>query len=50
MNQINLDSAEMKNFLHHIITNNRYIQNTGKVPVSTEIIGDSGLGKTSIAL
>jgi len=50
MNQINLDSAEMKDFLHHIITNNRYIQNTGKVPVSTEIIGDSGLGKTSIAL
>jgi hypothetical protein len=50
MNQINLDSLEMKDFLHHIIKNNRHIQKGGKVPVSTEIIGDSGLGKTSIAL
>jgi hypothetical protein len=50
MNQINLDSAEMKDFLHHMIKNNRFIQEKGKTPVSTEIIGDSGLGKTSIAL
>ena len=50
MNQINLDANEMKNFLHHIIKNNRFIQEKGKTPVSTEIIGDSGLGKTSIAL
>ncbi len=50
MNQINLDSAEMKDFLHHMINNNRFIQEKGKTPVSTEIIGDSGLGKTSIAL
>ena len=40
----------MKDFLHHIVSNNRYIQEQGKTPVSTEIIGDSGLGKTSIAL
>lgn len=50
MNQISLDSAEMKEFLRHIVNNNRYIQEQGKTPVSTEIIGDSGLGKTSLAL
>ena len=50
MNQVSLDSAEMKNFLQHIIDNNRHIQKTGKKPVATEIIGESGLGKTSVAL
>tara|TARA_R110002020_G_scaffold29571_7_gene93218 strand:- start:10152 stop:11429 length:1278 start_codon:yes stop_codon:yes gene_type:complete len=50
MNQVSLDSAEMKNFLQHIIENNRYIQKDGKRPVATEIIGESGLGKTSVAL
>lgn len=50
MNQVALDSAEMKSFLRHMISNNRKLQTEGKVPVSTEIIGDSGLGKTSIAL
>ena len=50
MNQVSLDSAEMKNFLQHIIDNNRHIQKAGKKPVATEIIGESGLGKTSVAL
>jgi hypothetical protein len=50
MNQVSLDSAEMKNFLQHIINNNRHIQKAGKKPVATEIIGESGLGKTSVAL
>lgn len=50
MNQIQLDANEMKSFMEHMISNNRHIQSTGKTPVSTEIIGDSGLGKTSIAL
>jgi hypothetical protein len=50
MNQIQLDASEMKNFMHHMIKNNRHIQASGKTPVSTEIIGDSGLGKTSVAL
>ena len=50
MNQVSLDSAEMKDFLQHIIDNNRYIQKDGKRPVATEIIGESGLGKTSVAL
>lgn len=50
MNQVSLDSGEMKEFLQHIITNNRHIQAQGKRPVATEVIGESGLGKTSIAL
>jgi hypothetical protein len=33
-----------------MITNNRYIQEKGLTPTSTEMIGDSGLGKTSISL
>ena len=49
-NQVSLDAAEMKDFIQHIIDNNRYIQKQGKKPVATEIIGDSGLGKTSVAL
>jgi hypothetical protein len=50
MNQVELDSGDIKEFLQHIIQNNRFIQEKGMTPVSTEIIGDSGLGKTSIAL
>jgi ATP-dependent protease HslVU (ClpYQ) ATPase subunit len=50
MSQVSLDALEMKDFLNHIIDNNRYIQGQGKTPVSTEVIGDSGLGKTSIVL
>ena len=50
MNQVSLDSAEMKSFLQHIINNNRHIQKDGKKPVATEVIGESGLGKTSVAL
>lgn len=50
MNQVSLDSGEMKGFLKHIIENNREIQKEGKKPVATEVIGPSGLGKTSVAL
>lgn len=49
-NQVSLDAGEMVNFLQHIITNNQYIQKQGKKPVATEIIGESGLGKTSVAI
>ena len=50
MNQVSLDAQEMKDFLYHIIENNRHIQAKGLNSISTEIIGESGLGKTSIAL
>lgn len=49
-NQVSLDSQEMKDFLSHIINNNRFIQAKGMTPVATEIIGESGLGKTTVAL
>ena len=50
INQVQLDSAEMVSFLEHIISNNRHIQQQGKKVVATEVIGDSGLGKTSVVL
>lgn len=49
-NQVKLDSGEMKDFLNHIIANNRFIQEKGMKPVTTEVIGESGLGKTSVVL
>ena len=49
-NQVKLDSSEMVDFLEHIISNNRHIQGQGKKVVATEVIGDSGLGKTSVVL
>jgi len=49
-NQVKLDSQEMGDFLTHIISNNRFIQNKGMKPVATEVIGDSGLGKTTVVL
>ena len=50
MSQVKLDAAEIKEFLNHIITNNRYIQKQGLIPTATELQGDAGLGKTSIVL
>lgn len=45
--KVRLDSNELKSFLGHMISNNRHIQAEGKNPVSVEVIGESGLGKTS---
>jgi hypothetical protein len=50
MNQVELDSGEMHEFLQHIIDNNRYVQENGKKPVAVEVIGESGLGKTSVVI
>ncbi len=44
---LSLNPNELKDFLKHIITNNRYLQDNGKSPVSTEVVGESGIGKTS---
>lgn len=49
-NSVRLDSKELKDFLTHMIENNRMIQAEGKNPVAVEIIGESGLGKTSSVL
>ena len=48
--QVNLNIDEVKDFLKHIVNNNRFLQNSGKTPVSVEIIGESGIGKTSSVL
>jgi len=46
-NLVALNANELKQFLNHIIENNRFIQSQGKIPVSVEVIGESGIGKTS---
>ena len=48
--QVNLNIDEVKGFLTHIMTNNRFLQSSGKPPVAVEIIGESGIGKTSSVL
>jgi len=45
--QVSLNVKEAKQFLKHIIDNNRYLQQQNKPPVAVEVIGDSGIGKTS---
>ena len=47
MAQVNLNVTELKDFVNHIITNNRYLQEAGKNSVSVEVVGESGIGKTS---
>ena len=47
MAQVNLNVTELKGFVNHIIENNRYLQKSGKSPVSIEVVGESGIGKTS---
>ena len=47
MAQVNLNVTELKGFVNHIITNNRFLQKGNKNPVSVEVVGESGIGKTS---
>ena len=47
---VSLNIYEAKSFLSHIVTNNRYLQENNKLPVAVEVIGDSGIGKTSMVL
>ncbi len=47
---VSLNSDELKGFLTHIVNNNRYLQKNGKIPVATEVVGESGIGKTSAIL
>ena len=43
--QLNID--ELKGFLNHIINNNKFLQENNKMPVAIEVMGESGIGKTS---
>jgi len=45
--QVSLNVKETKTFLKHIINNNRFLQQNNKPPVAVEVVGDSGIGKTS---
>lgn len=48
--QVNLNVTELKGFINHIINNNRFLQKDGKNSVSVEVVGESGIGKTSSIL
>tara|TARA_B110000503_G_C7163644_1_gene420839 strand:- start:111 stop:1310 length:1200 start_codon:yes stop_codon:yes gene_type:complete len=50
MERTSLNVSEMKDFLKHIVNNNQYLQERRKPPVAVEVVGDSGLGKTSMAI
>lgn len=44
---VELNIEELKGFLNHIINNNRHLQSQGKVPVTVNVEGGAGIGKTS---
>ena len=50
MSNVQLNVDELKSFMGHMVRNNQYIQSQGKVPVTVNIEGDAGLGKTSAIL
>ncbi len=47
MAQVNLNIDDLNGFMKHIIDNNRFLQKQGKLPVAIEVLGESGIGKTS---
>lgn len=47
MSQVKLNVEEMCGFIKHMITNNQHIQKNGMVPVTINVEGEAGLGKTS---
>lgn len=49
-NQISLNADELKGFMKHIIANNKMLQEKGTVPVSVNVEGPAGVGKTSSIL
>ena len=48
MAQVKLNSCELKDFIKHVINNNRFIQAQGKVPTALNVVGNAGLGKTTV--
>ncbi len=50
MAQVNLNTSELKDFINHIVSNNRYLQQNGKIPVAVAVEGEAGIGKTSTIL
>lgn len=50
MKNTELNINELKNVLRHIILSNQTLQEKGKDPISIEVLGESGIGKTSTIL
>ncbi len=48
--QVELNTDELKGFVNHIVNNNRYLQENGKIPVAIAVEGEAGIGKTSTIL
>jgi hypothetical protein len=49
-NQISLNADELKGFMRHIIANNQILQEKGTTPVTVNVEGPAGVGKTSSIL
>ena len=47
MAEVNINIDDLKGFVNHIVNNNRFLQSNNKLPVSIEVLGESGIGKTS---
>lgn len=45
--QVNLNIEELHDFLNHMVDTNIKLQENNKFPVTVEVEGDSGIGKTS---
>jgi hypothetical protein len=50
LNQVSLNTTELKSFLKTIIHNNQTLQTNNKPSIAVEVIGESGIGKTSSVL
>lgn len=45
---LKMASNEVKNFINHMINNNRAMADLGKTPIAVELVSKPGLGKTQI--
>jgi len=45
--QVHLNIDELKGFMTHMVNTNKLLQANGKFPVTIEVEGESGIGKTS---
>lgn len=50
LSQAELNIDELKGFVKHMVSNNRFLQKSGKMPVAINIVGESGIGKTTSLL
>lgn len=47
---VRLNIEQLKDFVYHIVSNNRFLQERGAPSVAVEVVGESGVGKTSSML